>query len=62
MADRPWDHIEVDLIGPLPVSENGITYILTVVDVCTAYTVLRSLKSKEMEQVARKLWEIFTDY
>ena len=62
MADRPWDHLEIDLIGPLPVSENGSTYILTVVDVCTAYTVLRPLKSKEMEQVARKLWEIFTDY
>ena len=62
MADRPWDHVEIDLIGPLPISQNGFTYIFTVVDVCTAYTVIRALKSKEMEVVARKLWEIFTDY
>jgi len=62
VADRPWDHIEIDLIGPLPTSEHGATYILTVVDVYTAFTVLRTLKTKEMEEVARKLWEIFTDF
>ena len=62
MADKPWDHLEIDLIGPLPTSENKCTYILTIVDVCTSYTVLRALKSKEAEVVARKLWEVFTDY
>ena len=54
--------MEIDLIGPLPTSQNGNTYILTVVDVCTAFTVLRPLKSKEMEVVARCLWEMFTDF
>ena len=61
-ADQPWDHLEIDLIGPLPISQNGCTYILSIVDVCTAYTALRALKSKEMEEVARKLWEVFTDF
>jgi len=62
MADKPWDHLEIDLVGPLPISQNGCTYILTIVDVCSSYTVLRALKSKESEVVARKLWEVFTDY
>ena len=61
-ADQPWDHLEIDLIGPLPISQKGCTYILSIVDVCTAYTALRALKSKEMEEVARKLWEVFTDF
>ena len=61
-ADQPWDHLEIDLIGPLPTSKKGYNYILTIVDVCTAYTVLRPLENKNMECVARKLWEVFTDY
>ena len=62
VADLPWDHLEIDLIGPLLTSQQGNTYILTIVDVCTAYTVLRPLYSKEMEVVARRLWEVFTDF
>ena len=61
-AKLPWDHLQIDLIGPLPVSEEGYTYILTVVDVCTAYTVIRALKNKEMETVAQQLWMIFCEY
>ena len=62
MADKPWDHLEIDLIGPLPMSERGMVYILTIVDVCTAFTVIHALKTKEMEEVARRLWEVFTDF
>ena len=62
MADKPWDHLEIDLIGPLPMSEQGMVYILTIVDVCTAFTVIRALRTKEMEEVARRLWEVFTDF
>ena len=61
-VDQPWDHLEIDLIGPLPTSKKGYNYILTVVDVCTAFTVLQSLENKNMECVARKLWKVFTDY
>ena len=43
-------------------NKTGYNYILTVVDVCTAYIVLQSLENKNMECVARKLWEVFTDY
>ena len=60
--NEPWNHIQIDLIGPLPVSEKEYTYILTVVDVCTNYTVLRALRNKDMETLARKLWKIFSEY
>ena len=62
VASEPWDHIQIDLIGPLPVSDNGFSNILTVVDVCTGYTVLRAAKNKEMETIARLLWGIFCEY
>ena len=62
VADMPWDHVQVDLIGSLPTADSGATYILNVVDVCTGYSVLRSINNKNMEIVARELWKIFTDY
>ena len=49
-ADQPWDYIEIDLIGPLPISTEGYTYILTVVDVFTTYTVIHALHNKSMEK------------
>ena len=61
-ADRVWDHVEVDLIGPLPMSESGHMWVMTVVDVLSGYTVLRALKSKEMSSVARKLWRVICEY
>ena len=61
-ANQPWDHLQIDLIGPLPQSAEGYVQILTVTDVMSGYTVLRPLFSKEMEQVARALWEIFSEY
>ena len=62
MANEPWDHIQIDLIGPLPSSESGFCHILTVIDVCTGYTVVRAVKNKEMETIARLMWGIFCEY
>ena len=61
-ADQPWDHVELDLIGPLPVSDAGYSHIMTIVDVCTGYTILRPLKSTKMEEVARQMWTIIAEY
>jgi len=61
-ADKVWDHIEIDLIGPLPESGDKYNYILTIVDVLSGYTVLKALKTKSMEEVARNLWETIADY
>ncbi len=35
---------------------------ITAVDVCSGYTVLRALKTKEMEGVAKALWSVFSEY
>jgi hypothetical protein len=51
-ADAPWDHVEIDLIGPLPTSVSGCSWVLTLVDVMTRYTLLRALKTKGMEELA----------
>ena len=37
LADRPWDHIIIDLIGQLKASERGFVFILIIVDVLTCY-------------------------
>jgi hypothetical protein len=61
-ADNPWDHIQIDLIGPLPISADGFQYILTVVDVMTGFTILRCLKNKTESDTARSLWSIICDF
>ena len=61
-ADLPWDHVQIDLIGPFPISQEGYNYVLTCVDVLTGYTVLRALRGKAMEEVARIMWEIIAEY
>ena len=61
-ADQPWDHIQIDLIGPVPESVNGFKWILTIVDVMTGFTLLRALKDKTMESIATALWNVFADF
>lgn len=61
-AKYPWDHIEIDLIGPLPISEEGYCFVLTITDVMSGYTVLRALTSKTMEEMVKVLWSVFCEY
>jgi transposase InsO family protein len=61
-ADKPWDHLQIDLIGPVPESTNGFKWILTVVDVMTGFTLLRALKNRTMEDIARCLWLLICDF
>lgn len=60
-ANKPWDHIQIDLIE-MPESRAGFLFTLTCVDVLTGYVVVRGLRSKTMEEVARVLWSIFSEY
>jgi IS30 family transposase len=46
---------EVDLVGPLPISENGNVYILTMIDHCIKSGEAVALRSKEMEPIRRIL-------
>jgi transposase InsO family protein len=61
-ANAPWDHIEIDLIGPVPQSLEGHSWILTIVDVMSSYVVLCALKTKDMDEVARHLWAVFCSF
>jgi hypothetical protein len=61
-ADHPWDHVEIDLIGPMPESIDGFNWILDIIDVCTSYSILRALKDKSAETVAKELWKVIADF
>ena len=61
-ALSPWDHIEMDLIGPFPMSDSGYIYILHVVDVLTNFSLIRPIKTKEAHEVAEELWKIICDF
>jgi transposase InsO family protein len=61
-ADNIWDHIQMDLIGPISGSDNHYKYILTVVDVCSSYTVIRPLLDNEASTVATELHSILCTF
>ena len=59
-ADLPWDHLSIDLVTPLPLSEGGMDTLLVIVNVMTKFCVLRCLKGKGMTEIARNLWEVIS--
>ena len=61
-ADRPWDHMLMDLIGLLLASEAGYTFILILVDVLTRFVILRPLKTKSAVEIAHVLVEVFANF
>lgn len=52
--------VAMDLIGPLPLTEHGNRYILTVVDFATRYPLALALKQTDSETVAEALIEMFS--
>lgn len=62
VAHRPFDHVAIDLAGPLPVSSTGHIYLLVLTDICTKYIVIRPLRNKQSDTVAKALIKIFGDY
>jgi transposase InsO family protein len=59
-CNRPWYHVQIDLIGPLPTS-NGYTHILIVVDVFTSYVLLHRINSKHANEIVDALSTMFAD-
>jgi transposase InsO family protein len=59
LAQRPFAHVAIDLIGPLPLSANGNCYTLVLVDVCTRFVFLEPLPNKSAFCVASVLFKIF---
>jgi transposase InsO family protein len=58
-AFLPCDHLQVDL-AQFPTSSEGHRYCLVCVDVFTGFIMLKPLKQKSSDSIARALWEIFT--
>ena len=55
-----WEHICIDLMGPMPANENEFHYILVCVDVFTRFIVCRPLFDKKAVSVAEELVKIFS--
>ena len=60
-ASFPWEWVQMDLSGPKKRTSKGNEYILVLVDVLSSFVFLRPLKSKEAQEVADALIEIFAD-
>ena len=60
MIDEPFARVAIDLVGPLPVSNNGYRYILTLIDYATRYPEAIALKKIETTDVAEALISIFS--
>ena len=58
-AKLPADHLQIDLSTDLPKSPEGYKHLLVIIDVFTGFVILRPVKNKEMETIARKLFKIF---
>jgi hypothetical protein len=57
LPTRPWSHVHFDHIGPLPTSDNGNVYILTIVDRFTRYAEAVATVDITAEETARLLVE-----
>lgn len=62
VAYRPFDHVALDLAGPLPTTDGEENYLFVLVDICTRHVVLRPLKNKQSDTIARTMISIFGDY
>ena len=58
LSSLPMDHVVIDLLGSLPVS-NGCEYLLVCIDVFTRFIFLKPLSDKRPASVAKALYSIF---
>lgn len=58
-ATLPFDHVAIDLAGPLQETEEGNTMILILVDICSKFVILRPIENKKSETIAAQLFDIF---
>lgn len=56
-ADKPFDKIYVDIVGPLPVTANGNKYILSMTDDLTRFVEFAAIPDQTAETIARTLYE-----
>jgi transposase InsO family protein len=54
---EPWYLIGIDIVGPLPITENGNRYIVTAMDYFTKWPEARALKEATAEKVMEFIFE-----
>ena len=54
-AERPFERIAMDILGPLPRTRRGNAYILVVEDYLSRYVIIRPLRTQTASEVARVL-------
>ena len=59
MIAKPFQRIAIDLVGPLPQTQRGNRYILTMCDYATRYSGAIPLSSTEVSRIAKELVGIF---
>ena len=52
---HPWARVNMDLVGPMPATDDGNRYILTVIDCFTKYELPAPIPNKSAPVVARAL-------
>ena len=60
MITTPFDKIAIDIVGPMPITDNKYRYILTVIDLATRWPESIPLKDIRTTDVANALFTIFT--
>ena len=56
-VSRPFQHVHTDIVGPLPTSEDGNKYILTLVDAMTRYVEAIALPDQTAIRIAKAIFE-----
>ncbi|OUC40888.1 hypothetical protein D917_03744 [Trichinella nativa] len=59
VVGNPMEIVAVDILGPVPRSKNGISYIMVVTDYFTRWVEAYALPNQQAETVARKLMQQF---
>ena len=57
---KPFEKVAIDIVGPLPETNKGNSYILTLVDFSTRWPEAIPLKRTKTENVAEALFDIFS--
>ncbi|GFO34193.1 Pol polyprotein [Plakobranchus ocellatus] len=60
VISEPFQKVVIDLVGPLPTTKKGNSYILTLIDTATRYPEAIGIPNCTSETIANVLFEIFS--
>ena len=60
LIKQPFQRIAMDVVGPLPCTQRGNRFILTICDYATCYPEAIALPSVEAPRVAKELVNLFS--